>query len=544
MKKLLDFIIAETGPIDRLIVFAGIVAGLAQGIAFFFMMKGMTENPSFSGVLAFLLAGILFMYAKKYALDRASETAGRVVSSLRKRILHHLMDMGLLANERVNRGNILNLISADAEIVSLAVNDLLAAASATAVLAFLFGYCLFLSVPGFLLAAAVLGIVFLCFYLWDASVKQLQTEARNYDARYANDVSAVFEGFKELKVDNRSAEHHQREASGNRRGSMRARLIADKTFNKIKILGSSYTLLCAGAIVFILPEWSPTGAAAAPAFVAVFLFSSTTIGEIFVAIPSVVRAQNAIAHILDLEASLIKKQGAAYETAAPDKELDWTRFELRDAVFRYPDGTEFESNFEVGPVNLTIERGNIIFIVGGNGSGKSTFLKLLLTLYDCESGEICLDDRPLEKSEITSFRNQFATVFTDFYLFPKVQISADCGFTPQQLLRMMELDKVTDIVDGVITNEKLSTGQRKRLALVARILEGKPILVLDEWAADQDPEFRRRFYHELLPELKANGRTIIAVSHDDRYFDAADQVYRMEDGKLSLLGTDPTPSHA
>ena len=80
-----------------------------------------------------------------------------------------------------------------------------------------------------------------------------------------------------------------------------------------------------------------------------------------------------------------------------------------------------------------------------------------------------------------------------------------------------------------------SGGQRQRLAIARAVLRNAPILVLDEWAADQDPQFRRKFYREILPELKRRGLTIVAVTHDDHYFDAAERRLHMEEGRLSEL---------
>ena len=79
---------------------------------------------------------------------------------------------------------------------------------------------------------------------------------------------------------------------------------------------------------------------------------------------------------------------------------------------------------------------------------------------------------------------------------------------------------------------RLSSGERKRLALVLSLLEDKPILLLDEWAAEQDPPFRRKFYHEILPWLKRQGKTVVAVTHDDDHYDVADRVLRMQFGKF------------
>ncbi|MBQ7271513.1 MAG: ATP-binding cassette domain-containing protein, partial [Campylobacter sp.] len=81
----------------------------------------------------------------------------------------------------------------------------------------------------------------------------------------------------------------------------------------------------------------------------------------------------------------------------------------------------------------------------------------------------------------------------------------------------------------------LSSGQRKRLAMVSTLLENNKFLMLDEWAADQDPVFRKQFYEEILGTLKAKGYTIFAISHDDRYFEYADKIYKMKNGEISRL---------
>jgi putative pyoverdin transport system ATP-binding/permease protein len=93
----------------------------------------------------------------------------------------------------------------------------------------------------------------------------------------------------------------------------------------------------------------------------------------------------------------------------------------------------------------------------------------------------------------------------------------------------------THLTDHQFSTLDLSAGQRKRLALIVSLLEKRPLLMLDEWAADQDPEFRRKFYYDLLPELKRAGETVVAISHDDRYLDEMDvpaRRLRMEDGRI------------
>jgi putative ATP-binding cassette transporter len=90
------------------------------------------------------------------------------------------------------------------------------------------------------------------------------------------------------------------------------------------------------------------------------------------------------------------------------------------------------------------------------------------------------------------------------------------------------------VKDGRLSTTRLSAGQRRRLALLQVFLDRRPVVALDEWAAEQDPIFRRVFYTELLPELQRRGATVVAITHDDRYFHIADRCVTVgADGGLS-----------
>lgn len=103
-------------------------------------------------------------------------------------------------------------------------------------------------------------------------------------------------------------------------------------------------------------------------------------------------------------------------------------------------------------------------------------------------------------------------------------------------MEILRIDDKVQIADGAFSTLKLSTGQRKRLALLVSYLEERPVYLFDEWAADQDPEFRKFFYKTLLPELKARGKTVIAITHDDSYFNEADRLIKMEMGRFAEKG--------
>ncbi len=108
--------------------------------------------------------------------------------------------------------------------------------------------------------------------------------------------------------------------------------------------------------------------------------------------------------------------------------------------------------------------------------------------------------------------------------------------TNTELYELISLLKLTDKIeldgDGKGFNHNLSKGQRKRLALIYALFESKPVIVLDEWAAEQDPAFRRYFYTEMIPFLQERGKTIIIITHDDEYFQYADRIIKFNFGQI------------
>ncbi len=196
-------------------------------------------------------------------------------------------------------------------------------------------------------------------------------------------------------------------------------------------------------------------------------------------------------------------------------------------------GEDANEEFRLGPIDLTIKRGEVVCIVGGNGSGKTVLMRLLTGLYRPDTGELLYNGLPLSDAQRQSYREQFTAVFSDFFLF--LELLGRREYPPEKVEAWLEhfgLKGKTRVRNGEFTTVDLSTGQRKRMALVVSILDNRPIMVLDEFSAEQDPEHRHLFYREWLPQLREMGKTIIVVSHDDRYFDAADRVIRMDYGKI------------
>jgi putative ATP-binding cassette transporter len=212
----------------------------------------------------------------------------------------------------------------------------------------------------------------------------------------------------------------------------------------------------------------------------------------------------------------------------PPLNSNWEEMRLTDIGFSYPSE---ENSFAIHSINMTLRKGEVAFIVGGNGSGKSTLSKVITTHYKFSTGNISFDEQSFNDVSLVSIRDSISTIYTDFYAFPSLYKKVD-DIKANRILKYLELDSKVDINNGRFSTTALSDGQRKRLALLTVLLDDRPICLFDEWAADQDPRFKEIFYHKILPELRAQKKLVIVISHDDRHFNVADQVIVMEDGTV------------
>lgn len=255
------------------------------------------------------------------------------------------------------------------------------------------------------------------------------------------------------------------------------------------------------------------------------------ISEIVSSLPQIAQANISLKKVESLGLSLAEP---VTEPDLPEGEFDrhWSSLELINVNHAYHGDTEGHQ-FTLENINLKFQPGEIVFIVGGNGSGKSTLIKLITGLYSPDRGKILFNNKPVSDRNREWYRQQFSVIFYDFYLFDRL-IGIDTSQQQQieAYLAILEIDNKVTIKDGVLSTTNLSQGQRKRLALLTAYLEDRPIYVFDEWASDQDPIFKRVFYEKLLPELKQRGKTVIAVTHDDRYFSECDCLIKLDYGRI------------
>ncbi len=304
------------------------------------------------------------------------------------------------------------------------------------------------------------------------------------------------------------------------------------SFTWISNIGDMLFYLTVGVLLFVVPLWLPQPIEVMASVTLVLLYLIGPIGSMINAMPALGQAAVALGKIQQLDAKLVAELPNMLGNNPFQTEQE-VQLELRGVCHHYP-GVSDDTPFLLGPLDISVRKGEILFIVGGNGSGKTTLAMLLLGLYTPESGSLCMNGETVTDANLDFYRSHFAVVFADFHLFEHLlgsdqQVSDEAAAGYLQKLGMKHHVKV---VDGKFSTINLSSGQKKRLALVVAYLEDKPIYLFDEWAADQDPVFKRVFYTELLPELKARGKTVIVISHDDAYFDCADRLIKLQDGHV------------
>ena len=359
--------------------------------------------------------------------------------------------------------------------------------------------------------------------------------ARDAEDRLHKHYRAIAEGAKELRL---NRVRRQRVYADQIQHTVdmisRVQIKSINLFVTARSLGTMLFFVVIGVALTLRPFlWPDSPAAVSSGFVLVLLYMRGPIDQVIGILPALSRAQVAIRRIAELseqfstpEHDLLTARPVGQRTDAIES------IDLRKVAYAFR-GVPGRAPFVLGPVDLHIRRGDIVFIVGENGSGKTTLIKLLLGLYAPHGGTVIRDGVAVSTETRDDYRQLFTTIFSDYYLFEDL-IQGD-NVVPdiaERYLERLEVAHKVSVENGAFTTTDLSTGQRKRLALMNAWLEERPVLVFDEWAADQDPTFRHIFYTELLPDLKRIGKTIIVISHDDRYFGMADHLVRLREGKI------------
>jgi putative ATP-binding cassette transporter len=355
--------------------------------------------------------------------------------------------------------------------------------------------------------------------------------ARGLLDEVVSQIRGMIEGTKELKMNAARRAAFLSSMDASTRALQSETRLGQKIFAASSSWGQVLFFVVIGSVVFVLPRFQPVPTTAMIGYTIVLFQLMAPLEILLNAFPGLSRAAAALRAVEALGLSL-EEEAVPAETASLPLAASWGCLELRGVTHGYLQ--EGQESFILGPVETSLWQSQTVFLVGGNGSGKTTLAKLLMGLYAPEEGEIHFAGRPISDDNREWYRGHFSVVFSDFFLFERLlgHETANVDADVRRYLPLLQLDRKVQVENGVLSTIQLSQGQRKRLALLTAYLEDRPIYLFDEWAADQDPQFKEVFYRELLPDLKKRGKTIFVITHDDRYFHLADRIIKLDNGRI------------
>jgi len=483
-------------------------------------------------LLMFAITVMLFHVTYIYTLVTASQDTERLIHKLRVRLFDLVRRTDLVTVEQIGHASLQGVLTQDTQILAQVLPMLVIGFQQAVMLLFLAAYLAWLSPLACILAFGLAGLVVAVRFKRVKALRTFMQSAAAAEGRVFDGLTELLHGFKEVRMSGPRADGVTgalADASNTSR-TANALLKAQWGRNFAVIESMLYSLI--GLMVFVVPLFvAGYHEVILPATLAVMFIAGPVYTISFVT-PLVTQAELALENIEKMQERL----GAAAEAAACETAgklgKDPLSLALNDAALSYRD-KEGRPLFTLGPITAEFHAGQITMITGGNGSGKSTLLRLLTGLIPLDAGSLLADGVPLATDQMQDFRDRISAIFSDYHLSRRLyRISDPDPARIHNLLERLDMHHKVTVRDGAFSTIDLSTGQRKRLAFVVAELEDKPVIVLDEWAADQDPHFRRIFYEELLPDLKARGKIVICVTHDDRWFHLADRIYRMNEGRI------------
>ena len=495
-----------------------------------------SDGGSFRYLILFIISLLSFIMGKRYALKHATIIIEGLIKKVRTRITNKIRQSELLFFENIEKSHIYTRINQDTNFISQSALLIINSCQSALILVFCLFYIAWLSKVAFFITVGAIIAAVIIYLMYRKEVNHLLQGITDKETELFESLTHIVDGFKELKVNRRKSDHvftHFKDISDS---TEKIKIKTGIAFVTDFVYSQTFFYILIAILVFLLPMFIDTYSEVIIKLVMAVLFIIGPVEMVVGVIPVLARANVAVGNLYKLEELIDKEGGIIPQTEqAPFQPIESFReIRIDKATFNYKDKDE-KVLFHLGPIDLSIKSGEVVFLVGGNGCGKSTLLKLLTGLYYPSSGVLYLDDDVLSKPIYPSYRELFSLIFADFHIFDRLYGFGEVDTKKvNDLIKLMELDKKTQYVDGKFTETNLSTGQRKRLALIAAFLEDKPIYMFDEVAADQDPEFRAYFYNELLMDLKKRGKTVIAATHDDKYFHVADRVLKMEYGKIQL----------
>jgi putative ATP-binding cassette transporter len=540
--KLFSILIKHSRNMSIGAILLGIISGILCALFIVYLNKSVTvelglvnKNVKILMILALVIAGINM--TSQLILNRIGQSS---VYKLRMYLTKMILGLPLKRLEQIGSNKIIVVLTEDVANIANAINMLPSLLIYSITLIACLVYLCKLSLTLFLIWIAVAIVVSVLFQL--LQIRAFNAFERGRDV--SDDIYKYFEAItfnaKEFKTNwtkrneiynlflkNKLNDYQQYYLKGNNYYSY-ARSIGEGVY-----FLSLSTILLLPALLNIHQTSS---------LLTLFMYMQTPLVIVMNALPIFARSLTSVKKVEQLGINLtetnVNTDISIVDTIdkRPDPSIhqSFSMLEIRDIEFSYNKSSD-DTYFKVGPINMTFTPGSVTFLVGGNGSGKTTLAKIIAGLYKQENGHIVLDGGIIDDINRDKYRQLYSAVWFDFYLFEKIIGQGDTKSKSQidDYLKRLNLDKKVTIENDTFSTLNLSQGQRKRLALLSALIEDRPFYIFDEWAADQDPNFKDIFYKEIIPELKRRKKTVLAISHDSQYFNCADRVVYLDYGHLS-----------
>lgn len=503
---------------------AGLIAIINDGLANFGQLQA-------THALAFIGLTLLVILSRIVADISLLELGQTAVNDLRLHLSGKLVDTPYRRLQTLGRHRLLAMLTDDTQTISQAVEQVPILLVNLCILIACLGYLGWLSLPLLALTALLMVLGSVAFHWPHTRALGAIGRSRELKDQLFHQYRTLTDGTKELQLNqHRRQQFFERLLHPTSLKYKKNFIHGMRLYVLVLNWGNGIFYLLIGVALYVGPRLIELDATLVTGFILAILYMITPLSELLNALPSLARASVALSKIKALEGELEAAGGAE----PPPQAAEVSTLVCEAASHTYFRERE-DGHFILGPFDLSLLAGELVFVTGGNGSGKTTLALMLTGLYEPEGGDVVLNGSISSTSENHYFRQHFAAVFTDFCLFEHLLNSDDPALIQQaeEYLAHLQLDHKVTIEDGRLSTLELSTGQRKRLALLAAYLDDRPCYLFDEWAADQDPLFKRFFYEKILPDLKRLGKLVIVITHDDAYFHLADRLIKVDQGQVA-----------
>ncbi len=516
------------------VTIAGIMGALS-GVCSALLIRMINEAVTGKGVslesfIALTIASLITTVSSQYLLIRLAQNS---IYELRLRLSKAVLSTPLATLEQLGANKVLATLTEDVQTIANTIFILPFVCIDLALIGSCWFYLASQSLPVFLAMLFCVGFATVTVQALLGNARKYLKESRDENDTLLKHFGSLTAGTKELKLSGLRRRSFLEDDLGPSAARAKGYQIRALTlFSVATGWGNLLLFFIIGMILFALPKLlKDVTPEVLSAYSLTIIFLMVPFGNLFQRLPFLMQANVALAKVDDM--------GLTLESQAETNALTQTRatsspaksIALSSIVHQYQ-GDKEDAPFTLTIPKLEIPAGQLVFIVGGNGSGKSTLAKILMGLYPPETGTIAWDNKIVTAADLPEYRENFSAVFADFHLFDRVLETPETKERSQVYLEKLQIAHKVSIQDGMLSTTALSTGQRKRLALLNAYLEDRSVYVFDEWASDQDPVFRELFYHTILQELKAKGKTVIVISHDDRYFNVGDRLIKLDYGEI------------